>query len=215
MKTFAAFLLLSITLSLYSGCSEDTVSTNNYTIKDVFPLADSNKWTYQSTSYNADGTIYGTKDSFTLSFDSVVTFNGLPAFLVANSEGNVLYYSGPNLYSGDMKSNNSQLFFRYPMNINETIVTEDTLYSSGYRSKNYLRYISDNTTITVPAGTFNCIGYETIGMYGLDGALDTTSRRNDYFAFGIGIIKETNYQISSIDSSSWYLSYTMELVTHN
>jgi len=219
MKTLVTFLLILLSASFFYGCSEDAVTPNTYTIKDVFPMKVGNTWTYVIH----DSIEFGvpSNHTYTVSVDSSTTFQGQPAFagsINVDSAFRVdatLYYSGPNLNSIDPTNNSTQLVVRYPMSINESVVTFDTLYDDGHRQKEYMRYSSDNTSITVPAGTFGCIVYDTFGLYGTEGSvLDTTSRGKQYYSFGVGLVKDIDSSRSYIDST-WYQSGTTELVSYS
>lgn len=216
MKTLIAFLIAVFTMSVFSGCSEDSATPNTYTIQNVFPLKVGNKWTYQNTYYNLDGSIDTTNGSDSVIFlvDSAIVYNSIPAYAMTIVEKSIMYYLNTDLFMVDQFSGNPRLILRYPMNINETILIKDTTYSSGGRSKNILRYVSDNVSITVPAGTFNCINYEQISLNGEKDALDTTFRSNIYLSFGIGLIKEDSYRISNVDST-WHRSYTSVLTSYS
>lgn len=218
MKTLIAFLIVVLSVSFFYGCSDDAITPNTYTIQDVFPLKVGNAWTYAVH----DSVELGVPNDYTLkiTIDSAITHQGIPGF--AGSIGRVgsfgsngiFYYSGPNLYSYNPMYNSGQLVVRYPMSINESVVTFDTLYDDGHRQKEYMRYSYDNTSITVTAGTFGCIVYDTFGLYGTEGTvLDTTSKGKQYYSFDVGLVKDIDSSKSYFDST-WYQSGTMELVSY-
>lgn len=213
MKSLLSLLLVLLSVSFFVGCSEDAVEPATYTIQDVFPLSVGKQSTYHNEYYKTDGTVSG-RDTVILIVDSTTIFNGIPAYAVHSYEKIIYYYSGTDAYGSFQSTPKPSLFLRYPMAINETLTLRDTTLNGGYRSKTILRYVGDNVSVTVPAGTFSCLHYQNIGFFGEDtGALDTSSRADMYLAIGIGFIKEDGIQKSLIDSV-WRPSYSSQLASY-
>lgn len=203
MKLLSTLALALLSLSFFAGCSEDSPSNYNYNndssvyIKEIFPLAIGNQWTYFSTAYLPDGSIYRA-DSGRVMIDSAYTLKGIQGFMNTSlTPPQFLYYSGSEVRSFDMVTGKTNVIARYPMAINETITIEDTLFSDGFRSRTMMRIASENTKVTVPAGTFTCVNYEIVEMYGKDGKLDTSTVLQKYFSKGVGRIKSIYYNYLS------------------
>lgn len=195
MSTLTKFLFsLNVVLCL-GGCSEEpTTSQTQYTIQDVFPLTVGNNWRYAVHSYDKNGTTTDI-DSSTISVDSTIGTGSNIAFWtqLGDDKPHLMYYSGPELIAYENDGTLSDVRFKYPMSVNEVIVLEDTVRSSGTHYRKTMSLISDNTPITVPAGTFDCITYEYLSMSGKGSALDTTSMMQYHMGFGVGIVQRDIY----------------------
>lgn len=192
MKSLSAFCITLLSVSLLIGCSEDPVPSSN-TIEQLFPMAVGNSWKMQLVDYDTNGVVESI-DTMNLTIDSAGTVFGHTGFFTdANGESGFLYYNGPELRTQDPDhESDNDMILRYPMGVNEIVITRDTTYPDGYRSQSLFKMISENTPVSVPGGIFNCVVYMDYNLYG-KGTLDTTSIDIFSFAFGKGYIKRDSY----------------------
>ena len=194
MKSLSAFLLTCATLFFFIGCSDDPAASGGGTIQQLFPMAVGNTWSLQNTNYDDLGNISGI-DTMSLTIDSAGTVFGHSGFFanMGGGEGSFLYYNNTDLRSQDPDNeSDNELAIRYPMAANEILITEDTTNDDGYRRQSFLKLVSENTPVSVPGGTFNCVVYMDYSLYG-KGTLDTTSLNIYSFAFGTGYVKQDKY----------------------
>jgi hypothetical protein len=191
MKSLSAFCITLLSVSLLIGCSEDPAPSTN-TIQQLFPMAVGNSWKMQDIEYDDLGNI-DKIDTVDLTIDSAGTSYGHSGFF-ASAEGIpvFLFYNGNDLRSRSPFDTNDELRVRYPMAVNEIIIMEDTTDPDGFRSQSLFKMISENTPVSVPGGTFNCVVYMGYELYG-KGTLDTTSIDIMSFAFGTGYVKLDSY----------------------
>jgi hypothetical protein len=191
MKSLSAFCITLLSVSLIIGCSEDPTPSSN-TIQQLFPMAVGNSWKMQVVDYDTNG-VPSDIDTMDLVIDSAGTVFGHSGFFTVAGETGFLYYNGADLRSQNPShESDNQMVLRYPMAVNEIVITEDTTYPNGYRSQSLFKMVSENTPVTVPAGTFNCVVYMDYNLYG-KGTLDTTSIDILSFSFGKGYIKQESY----------------------
>lgn len=195
MKTLTTLLLGILGITFITGCSEDTTSPTSYTIKDVFPMASGNSWAYIWTKYDTDGSI-SKETSTKITTDSAGNVNGISGFYGTSDDENKFYYYTANdarVIDYPSSGNRSILIAHYPMNINEIITVRDTTYIDGSRSRQTMRLVADKVSITVPAGPFSCLEYETVSFSGVDDKLDTSGIETSFFSFGVGLVESTYY----------------------
>jgi hypothetical protein len=187
------FVTLFVFLSLLAGCSEDTIVSNSHTVQEVFPLHVGNNWKYLWNEYGVLGDIIR-RDTDFVHVDSVTSYNGKPAFAL---NGSMIYlYSGNDLMyvsSYNTTGESPLIILRYPVKVNESITVSDTTDPSGHQVLRTIRLASVDSIITVPAGTFKCLFYETYRIQGRAGELDTFFISQEYYALGVGRIKGNHY----------------------
>jgi hypothetical protein len=210
MKSLSALCIALLSVLLLIGCSDDPVPSNG-TIQQLFPLAIGNSWKVQVVEYDDLGNVEAI-DTMSLTIDSAGTSFGHSGFFASSQKPIFLYYNnGVDLLSQNPNNKTDyKMVLRYPMAVNEIVITEDTTYPNGYRSQSLFKMISENTPVSVPAGTFNCVVYMDYNLYG-KGTLDTTSIDIQSFAFGTGYVKlDTYYRNSS--TSKTVLKYSASVI---
>lgn len=200
MKSLSALLLALLALSNLTGCSEDPVPSGG-TIQQLFPLSVGNSWTLQQTIYDDAGNVTNT-DTSRMTIDSTGTVFGHSGFYFSSDGDHGFYYYQNGIdvrYQDPKDEQDNSIVMRYPMAENEILVIKDTTTEAGYRTKEFIKLISENTSVTVPAGTFNCLTYIKYRLYG-NSTLDTTSYIVMSAAFGKGIIQQDIYRRTSSTS---------------
>jgi hypothetical protein len=186
-KLIISFLVLCAAITL-SSCSDDPAASGR-TVQELFPLKVGNSWKMLDTDYDPSGNIIDT-DTLLITIDSP-----------ANDELGFLYYNN-NIdvrYQDPDDEHDNDLLIRYPMPPNEILITLDTTYQDSSRKRSLLKLVSENTPVSVPAGTFNCVVYIQYELFG-KGALDTTSYSVQSYSFGIGYVQQENYRRTSATS---------------
>lgn len=194
MKSLSALLLALLALSNLTGCSEDPVPSGG-TIQQLFPLTVGNSWTLQQTIYDDAGNVINL-DTTRTTVDSAGTVFGHSGFHSTDHGEHVFFYYQNGIdfrYQNIRDETDNHIMIRYPMAENEILVLKDTTTEDGYRTKEFIKLISENTSITVPAGSFNCVTYINYYLYG-NATLDTTSYTVMSFAFGKGLIQRDSYR---------------------
>jgi hypothetical protein len=148
----------------------------------------------------------------TMTIDSAGTAYGQSGFF-ASAAGfpSFLFYNNNDARSRSPFDTNDELIVRYPMASNEIIITRDTTDADGWRSQSLFKMISENTPVSVPGGTFNCVVYMGYELYG-KGTLDTTSIDIWSFAFGTGYVKQDSYYQNGTTSKMEHSS-TVSLIS--
>lgn len=207
-----ASLLTLCTLLAFNSCSEDPQTTTTYTIQDIFPLSAGSFSVIQTQKYDTSDAVIRT-DTVLVRIDSLVAYNGMQGYSTFYVDDyRVLFYKGDDLMSGDFISEVDEFMLRYPIPSGETYVSKDTTYSDSVRSRVTLRILSENEKVTVPAGTFDCIKYESIRMYGKPGVYDTTSLSYSYYAPHVGYVKQEEYR--NYGGYTLYHQLTNQLLLH-
>ncbi len=169
-------LLLIVVLFISTACSDDSSSPSK--TKELFPAKIGNKWNYSVTTNG----IYVNKVNEIVS-DEVVSdirwynlaLNSQIVMQLRNAD------DGMHVLFTDSNSVNRKdvLFYKYP-------VTELTEYDA---DGNYIKIVSLDKEVTVPAGTFSCYYYNVV--YAAD-----SSKFEEYFAPGVGVVKLVEYKDS-------------------
>jgi hypothetical protein len=188
MKNF--FFLFAL-LFFFCSCKEGNVGIikNN---QSLFPLAVGNQWVYGVTEYRSDGSAKGTESDTVLIVGST-TYQGNTAYQMTQKHADtvLLYNSGSNLYSVERGRVSLAL---HQMIAGEQFIILDTVIN-GFIEKEILIMKSSSETVSVLAGNFlSCVHYDMIELSGtLASALDTSSVRKQWFAPGVGQVKEGDY----------------------
>ncbi|MDP8208527.1 MAG: hypothetical protein P9L92_17815 [Candidatus Electryonea clarkiae] len=184
--------LIALTVCLSAiGCSEDDKNPSNSenAIENPFALEVGNWWIYEE--YGADD-VYQSwwwneiVDTTTVDGKHLFLFNGvLPGRLHEGDEG---------LYFYDRYLEELVLFWKFPASAG------DTYYSSGDYPDHYERtteVISTNSSITVPAGTFDdCYEYSVTTF--IDDEIPNYYYLKYYFKPTIGLIYRSQIQSSNV-----------------
>ncbi|HPO63472.1 MAG TPA: hypothetical protein PK762_10375 [Candidatus Kapabacteria bacterium] len=169
-------LLLIVVLFISTACSDD--SSSPIKTKELFPAKIGNKWTYLVTT----GGISVNKVNEIVSDELV---NDIKWYNLALNSQIVMQLRNANdgmhvLYSDSNSVNRKDvLFYKYP-------VTELTEYDA---DGNYVKIVSLDKKVTVPAGTFSCYYYNVV--YAAD-----SSKYEEYYAPGVGVVKLVEYKDS-------------------
>jgi len=199
MKLFHLLLSCALVLFLFSCKSPSSWTNDTTTIKDIFPLAYGDYWTYNVTYYNINDSM-GKSFSLTNEVVDSLTIDGHRGYRI--DDGNpadilLYYYNGADLFQKyttptSIDDTAKGLFFHYPMYQGETYVLFDTTYS-GYRQMEEVYLVEKYESVTVPAGTFFCSHFRYIYLRGDVNSLDTTTVRENYYAVGVGLVKGESY----------------------
>ena len=210
MKSLSAFCIALLSVLFLIGCSDDPVPSSN-TIQQLFPMAVGNSWNFQNINYDDLGNI-AEIDTMDMVIDSAGTSYGHSGFF-ASIAGmpSFLFYNNNDLRSRTAFDSDDQMIIRYPMAANEIVITQDTTDADGWRSQSLFKMISENTPVTVPGGTFNCVVYMDYNLYG-KGTLDTSSYDILSFAFGTGYVKHDSYYRRNGSTSEMVHSNTTALI---
>ncbi len=211
-------MIAALLLIFQSGCSDVnpiTSGSNNY-ISTLYPLKVGNVWNYHLIEYRSSGQIRSEKDFTQSVVDSIPHSAAITAYLVASSLKNdtlIQYYqNGTDLYTGYPDASEYDLMMRYPMNVGQTIVLRED-QSPDYVSRLLLQYRSSNESVTVGAGTFNCVRFDYIFLAGSSNStLDTASTTAMYFALNTGLVEQKDY---FYEGGSKYLRYHARLLSYD
>jgi hypothetical protein len=188
-----ASVLLVLSCMAYCGCDSSTsVAPSSSKIQAYFPLQVGNQWIYQRSAYGDSGNV-DRLDTISNSVESSGIAYGKSGFYLSDRNGQIFaYYSGNDVIRID--PGGSRIFYklRYPMSPSEEIVLIDSTINGGH-FRSAIRLISDSVSVTVPAGTFNCIAYRTAELYGEHGVMDTNFISNFYLGYGVGFVKDETY----------------------
>ena len=180
MKKILFLLSASFIITTIPSCDKSNpVNNGNATV--LVPLKAGNSWVNVSWRYDSTGAVTSTSiDSLWVSRDTVI--DGEDYFVISdgieNSNGtiypDITNYIARNTISGyeetfnDLKLAN----YDYPFSVRDSSV------------------ISQNESVTVPAGTYNCIVYKYAAGFFLVGTKYQPFYGNTYICPNIGIIKQ-------------------------
>jgi uncharacterized protein DUF3108 len=211
----AKLIVLLLPILAYFGC-DSTAPVTDHSIQDIVPLDSGNRWTYLVTQYTGGGGIQRI-DTIGNVIGAPLTFNGNSGYYPSDCacKYGFLHYSGNDLVAYDSSDKTSSIVLRYPMGSDESIIVVDSIDQQGLRLQGTLRMLSTNASVTVPAGTFSCVKYEDLYLYGADTFLDTAQIIYRYYAPGVGLVMQEQYRYSpndtppQIEFSSKLLSYSL------
>ncbi len=169
-------LSLIVLLFISTACSDDSSSPSK--TKELFPTKVGNKWNYQVTtngiSVNKVNEIVSEEVVNDIKWYNLA-LNSKIVMQLRNAEDgmHVLYTDSNSVNRKDV------LFYKYP-------VTELTEYDA---DGNYVKIVSFDKEVTVPAGTFSCYYYNVVYA-------DDSSKYEEYFAPGVGVVKLVEYKDS-------------------
>jgi hypothetical protein len=183
-----------ICFTLHFGC-DSTAPQTEHSIQDIMPLASGNQWTYVVSQYTTGGGLQRV-DTIGDFIGASYTFDGNSGYYptACGCPYGFLHYSGNDLLIYDSTNKTSSIVLRYPMGADESIILVDSIDQQGLRLQGALRMLSRNSSVTVPAGTFNCVKYEELYLYGADNFLDTAQIIYKYYAHGIGLVMREQYR---------------------
>jgi hypothetical protein len=190
-------LLICITyLFLVASCSDKSTNIPS-TPQSIFPMSVGNSWTYNNYTFDKIK-----KDS--MIFNKSETLN-IDSFLIINNEK---WYHGifddeylfTNRSDGFWRLaqndnheyiiDSAELFIKYPTSIGDKVYLKD--------KKNPLETVELNVTVSVPAGTFNCVKYKYHS--GDDSTYNMTE--NMYLSPRIGLVKDEITSISTYNNKT-------------
>jgi hypothetical protein len=210
-------ILCLCVLCVFLSCSESpTTPGSNNSISTLYPLKVGNVWNYHLIEYRSSGQIKLEQDFTIRVVDSLLDTSGNITYLTVTTlknDTNVQYYNnGIDLYSGRKGTSDIILRLRYPMAAGQTIVLSE-IQGQGYLSRYLLQYISSAESVTVPAGTFNCLRYDYIFLAGSStSTLDTVSTTTMYLALNTGMVEQKDY---FYEGGSKYLRYHVRLLSYD
>lgn len=190
---------------LFSACKSPANSSGAGDTGVLIPLAVGNTWTSDEVVFFPDGS---TKNdpNVTLAIEPVarvsngITFYFYDSTVYLSNRSDGVYATDPSLLF-------SQLYFKYPANIGDTFRSEhDTSFGVVFvhNKDSIVQGVSQfivtgkDVPITVPAGTYSCLKYQTDWVDIHSGK--SYSRNIEYFAPNVGEIMKEQYTIDSTNS---------------
>jgi len=194
MKLSYKYLLVIISIFALN-CSEET-STIKQEAKELLPLKTGNKWNYATVSagnnvsshYNEVrgdtvlAPIHAPNEKwFIFGYDTEIN-----SYCINKSDG--LWFLS--------ESGIPILYYKYPAVNSDEYTTADSTH---------IRVVSNNKKVTVKAGTFSCIHYDTFNKYF---AFD------EYWAPGVGLVHLAKYKLNTnkqiVVERTELVSYTLK-----
>ena len=197
-------VILVVLIALLAGCKNSDKSSTEpiidpNTTSVIVPIALGNKWIRSGTVYDTSGSILSTfTDSISVSRDTtienskwfVLQMQGLE-YMVANYEKGLYWLYG---------ANSKGIWYQYPAALKDSFIV--------FGNTSYVRVLSVDTVIIVPAGTFSCYKYQ-FDSYAFVGTIG--GGRTIWFASpNKGFIK-SEYYTSTPTSKNQYLYSTTQL----
>ncbi|MFC2132034.1 hypothetical protein ACFLSQ_11430 [Bacteroidota bacterium] len=197
MKSFIKYLVLYITTAfLFVSCSDKTLEpvAND---SDLIPLAEGNKWVYNSYDYNDSSGTQITTFVHEILYKEAINQE---TWYFMNRDTNQTAYI--NRYNGlwfawSLSKDNEKQLANYPLKLYDSvfydIFTRTNENGQIIDSISIFKKITSlNSVITVPAGKFICVEIREIS-YNKDGMEDRYSQIVEYYKPGIGRIKVMYY----------------------
>jgi hypothetical protein len=161
-----AFLIIVglLTLALVSGCSSSTPpEDDDPPISTIMPLKAGNKWVYDATTYNPDGTLQSTRqDSIVIATDTIVDYEQW--FL--NHTGTLMRNQGEGLWTM-IKPNPPRLLYKYPASSGDNY-----LFGNVDSTQFRITVMATDELVTLPLGDFDCVKFRQV--LNVPGPTDTT-----------------------------------------
>ena len=206
-------IFILCTLAFFYGCKNSTAPGNNNV---MMPLTTGNSWTYQDTVYGS-GNEYILDGTFTITINGSAVINGKKYATFDDILSSPTRNDAQGTWTLRKDSTRSEyLEFKYPGLVRDVFNfdTTTTPTTNGNEEVVYghAQIITTDTLITVPAGTFNCYGYEYDYFTQQDGKLyikDLT-----YCATNVGYIKDETYKFDK-RTNTFYLESISRLISKN
>lgn len=198
MKTYTTLLLALVSLALVTGCDDETTTAdNNNTVQHLLPLKVGNLWSYNFYEYNEDGSLRN-ESTTKISVDDTASHDNWPGFRgeVFGKEMIRYYYGNIEVRYVDY---NSDCLVIYPMTVNKPWRSSTADSGVSKHSERIVTLLSSDEQVTVPAGTFTALHYETIRTSQMTkdakpiSTLDTVSATHSYYALNVGLIKQEEF----------------------
>jgi hypothetical protein len=185
-----AFLVLSTVFIVGCGSSSSSNSKQISSSKsgDIFPLKVGNSFISKKDYYDlSSGKFYSTRTD-TLKIVSERVLNKDTMFLTNNNNQYVI-----NRPDGYWSENGKVLEAKYPGNVGDTFpsYTKITNDKPPDTVTGYWKIVAVNEQVTVPAGTFNCIKYDSYHKSIINGKIH--NRIITWWSPGFGLIKKELY----------------------
>jgi hypothetical protein len=180
MKYFF-FCLLAVGASFSISCSSPQESQpESITVRDLYPTGI--KWTYQHNDYDAAGNKtprYKTERSV----DTSAAYRGHDAFDLDLDYDHIEFYyeADTALYWFDRKTGTTEFGFRYPMNEGQEYIYSVSGLPTGHQTLQIVVLRQKKVSITVTAGTFDCLAYEKMSCSADAGIRTDTSNIDTYY----------------------------------
>jgi len=201
MKASRYFFALLLVLS---ACSDDENPVNPPEIASVIsPLDIGNKWVYQRSNYEADGSVL-IRDTITVFIlgDTLIDNEQWFAWGVSEPAGEFFTNKTDGLWYRQKNVSTPGLAAKYPAEDGDTF-TE--------RHGDTVLVVSTNRIVTVPGGTFSC--YEYMQPPSLSGGLTVRFRYLHEYCPGVGLIRMEQFITPGSDPE--YLRYSLELLSYS
>lgn len=187
-------------LMAFASCKKDetteTPETVQTTVMDYLPMTPGNYWVYEQHSYDSAGTeLYQTWGNDTIEVISDTSINNLTYHRIV--EHNFAGFSTPdtNCYrdsSGCIVNSKGYIVFRLTPNSIYTYYYEpDTIYYIDYS------LAAQSSTITVPAGTYDCLDYRG-EVYRKQDNYAVPYLLHNYYSKNIGTVKKTRMFLNNL-----------------
>ncbi|HET9135177.1 MAG TPA: hypothetical protein VFO76_00960 [Candidatus Kapabacteria bacterium] len=176
MKYHSSVFFIFIAV-VFSGCSSpEEPQKDALTVRDLYPVGI--KWTYQHNDYDDAGNKtprYTTERSV----DTSATYRGHDAFDLDLDYDHIEFYyeADTAMYWFDRKTGTTELGFRYPMTEGQEYIYSVNGLPTEHQDLKILVLRKKAVSITVAAGTFDCLVYEKMNCSAEGGG---SNRYNEY-----------------------------------
>ncbi|HVP36985.1 MAG TPA: hypothetical protein VMT04_08330 [Terriglobales bacterium] len=186
-------------LIIVSGCKSNSKLTNPGPVKQIWPLAVGNEWTFQETEVDSAGNVLSADTSvWAVSKDTMIGSERWYIITVNDTIDpemiNPLTNRSDGLWGGGPSGG---LIFKYPATVNDTFMIGNQVTI----------VVSIHATVMVPAGTFVCYNYEWPEPPSSD-----RPYQFHYMSPGIGFVKAEEYH--KTPGGYIYLNFRSELISY-
>lgn len=192
-RLFSAILIAILTTALIGGCSDDDVTDPVIPeSKTLMPLAVGNSWSYSKmTRLYTDGSIEIDKSTVEITGDTT----HVEDIWYTTSAGEYMNkVDGLYIHFYYILGTYGPVVYRYPARAG------DTYTNPALDGTSLVTVISLSKAINVPAGQFNCVGYNSI-INNADGFWST----NRYFAPDVGNVLTESWDVRDENDTVLYI----------
>ncbi len=212
--SLTVFIFLSLTLV---ACSDDPLSPPGSVPitkeTSIIPLALGNKWEFRDTHYDSDGTFLGI-DSSSIFVDTMFNADGW-TWHHTNPDGLLMSIRSDGVWLRGIYLGSDILWHRYPARSGDTTILGVVYPGNSTRALHVKVVVAVDTMITVPAGTFKCIGYQSRYLDDQGKVIpgyDVLYKYTDYYSLGVGFVLIDQYGPLFRISDTAFLEVRRELI---
>jgi len=206
MKQRKYFMILLVSIILFSCQDKKTTEPNDQDPQEILPLALGNFWKYELNTvlyscnegelecesfFISDSIIHEITDKIDIEYENetfevfafVNEFDALPPMAYRNTDSGLIEY-GEIEYNKDVSVDfDVKLLVKFPIAVGEIWLDQE-----GYSETEY-KCISSNESLTTPAGVFSCYVFEIVDDDENDG-----EHVRYYYAPEIGLVAEIHHR---------------------